>query len=179
MSHVRFPSPGALLGAILATLLAACASAPPSLPVPTGSRVMVSLEEPARGLRLVLANASHPDLQDVYSSRRADASLKLAPDQLIGELLASLDAAGLAQFGTSLDAPPPPSNTARLLVVRDGAHRLMERPGASSDAEAARSFGRLELVMNEYYQHVGALQSVANDGGAALFDTQRQPGVRP
>ncbi|MCB9898149.1 MAG: hypothetical protein H6825_09115, partial [Planctomycetes bacterium] len=106
-------------------------------------------------------------------------SLKLAPDRLIGELLASLDRAGLAEYGEHVSALPPATRTARLLVQRDDEITFMERPDPAADADAARAFARLELVMNEYYQHVGALQAVANEKGGKLLEDQHVPGSRP
>lgn len=165
----------AVLGAWLA-VFTSCALAPPAVDVPEGSRVTVILEEPARGLRLALANASHPDLHDVYSEERADGHLKLAPDRLMGELLHSLGRAGLGEHGRPVDALPTGS-VPRLVVRLDERTTLFERPSSGDDPEASRAFARIELVMNEYYQHVGALQAVENERGGALLRSQRQPGV--
>lgn len=157
---------GAFLASLASLILAACASTP-SVPVPPGSRVHVVLDpDGPGGLALELANASHPDLADVYSQRRSTAQLKLAPDQLMGELLASLDANGLGEYGVA-DGVLPDSG-AWLLVEHDDARTVMARPG-SDDVEARQAWVRLQLTIDHYYQHVGALQYVANPDGRDVF----------
>lgn len=169
------PAPGRHLGRLLALLAtvfgAGCATTLPAVPVPEGSRILVRLYDGRQGIELALANASHPELQGAYSRPRTHAALKLAPDELVGELLASLDRGGLEQFGRPGDEPPEPRGF--LLVRRDEQQRVFAEPDRSAPAEERQAFARIKLLMDHYYQHVGALQFVDNPAGARLFETER------
>ena len=157
---------GALLPFLVCLILAACASTP-SVPVPPGSRVLVVLDpDGPGGLSLEFANASHPDLAGVYSQQRSSGQLKLAPDQLMGELLASLERNGLAEHG-ALSGELPESG-ASLLVEYDDQRTFLVRP-ESGELEAQQAWVRLKLTIDHYYQHVGALQYVANPEGRDVF----------
>lgn len=161
-----------LVACLLLTALGACSSIP-EVPVAAGSRVEVRLYDASQGIELVLANASHPDLAGVYSQARSDGSLKLAGDQLMGQLLASLERAGLTEFGAA--GPPREVRGARsyLSVLQDGVRRSFAAPAKSATDEARKAFVRIKLVMNEYYRHVGGAQFVDNPGGADLLRKQR------
>jgi len=161
-----------VLGCLAACVLAACASVP-SVPVPAGSRVVVRLYDPEDGVELALANETYPELADIYSKARPDPNLKLAPDQLVGELLASLDNAGLAAFGRSGGPDDPHGAQGYLLVDQDGRQRVFPEPAPEAGVEERRAFIRIKLVMGEYYQHVGGLQFVDNPRGRALFEDAR------
>jgi hypothetical protein len=161
-----------LVAGLLLAASGACSSIP-EIPIAAGSRVEVRLYDADQGIELVLANASHPDLAGVYSQRQVDGSLKLAEDRLIGQLLASLDSAGLAEFGDN--GPPGELHGAAsyLIVSHDGGLRSFRAP-TSSSADAERlAFVRIKLVMNEYYRHVGGAQYIENPGGGDLLRSQR------
>jgi hypothetical protein len=163
---------GLLLAGLLAALGAACATTVPAVPVAAGSRVVVRLYDAGTGIELALANESHPELRDVYSQQRESAALKLAPDQLVGELLASLDAAGFDPFGQPA-AREPDRATSFLSVRHDGSLRVFPRPVAGDAVEQRQAFTRLKLVMDHYYRHVGSLQFVENPQGEQLFREDR------
>ncbi|RKY20024.1 MAG: hypothetical protein DRQ55_09050 [Planctomycetota bacterium] len=151
----------------LALTAVACASTQPAVSVTTGSRVLVRLYEARQDLVLALANESHPDLQDMYSSERMDAALKLAPDELMGELLASLDNAGMDTFGT--EEAEPGGSRGYLMVQHGLERRVFPAPDRSASGEARQAWARMKLIMDHYYQHVGSLQYVANPGGRSIF----------
>jgi hypothetical protein len=136
--------------------------------VPQGSRVIVRLYDAGSGIVLALANESHPTLQEVYSHARADASLKLAPDQLMGELLAALDRAGFALHGQPGEAPDR-GNRSYLLVDRDGQQIVFAEPARSADPETRQAFIHMKLLMDHYYTPVGGLQFIDNAQGGAFF----------
>ena len=160
---------GVLLTALLVAFTISCTSIP-EVPVATGSRVLVRLYDGKSHLELVLANKSHPDLQGIYSRKRADANLKLAPDQLMGQLLASLDRSGLADYG--IVSAGEPASGAFLLVTHDDQTRVFERPDQTATLEARQAYNRMKLVMDLYYSKVGSLQYVENEEGAALLQNQ-------
>lgn len=162
------PTRGLLLTGLLVLAQVACASAVPAVPVAPGSRVVVRLYDARSGIELALANESHPELRHVYSEARASATLKLAPDQLIGELLASLDLAGFATYGQP--APhEPPRERGFVSVSHDDLLRVVSEPSKGADAELRQAWSRLKLVMDYYYQHVGSLQFVTNPKGDDVF----------
>ena len=173
------PPRGALLLAVclaVTGLLAACASVP-YIPVEEGSRVVVRLYEPkgadGRQVELALANESYPELADLYSTRRADANLKRAPDRLVGELLASLDGAGLGVYGRRGAPDDPRGSRGYLFVDHDGVRTLFDEPPPGSDPEERKAYILMKLIMNEYYSHVGSKQYIDNPAGHDIFEGTR------
>ncbi|MFT7461827.1 MAG: hypothetical protein ACI9EF_000161 [Pseudohongiellaceae bacterium] len=152
---------------IFAAVLANCASTP-SVPVPVGSRVMVRLYDANSGIELALANESHPGMQEVYSHARVDASLKLAPDELMGQLLASLSNNGFDRFAQD-EQPPKGKKRSYLAVEHDGRHSVFNQPARSADVETHQAFARMKLLMAHYYTPVGSLQYVDNPEGGDIF----------
>ncbi|GJM21966.1 MAG: hypothetical protein DHS20C15_18810 [Planctomycetota bacterium] len=175
---------------MLLGLSAGACSSIPEVTFPAGSRVEVRLYDAEQGIQLALANETHPGLQDVYSEQRKNADLKLAPDQLIGQLLASLERAGFDRHATRGGSGPStgaraigaPGGTASktlgaalpssLHVLRDGVWSEWLEPQDSADREARTAFGQCKLIMNEYYSHVGGLQFVANPEGHSRLRDQ-------
>lgn len=162
-----------LLACLMTALAVACSSIP-EVPVAAGSRVQARLYDATQGIELWLVNRSHPELGDIYSHRQADGDIKLGTDQLMGQLLASLDRAGLEEFGA--EGVPDEARTrsrSYLFVQHDEVRRTFLQPaGTASEAERA-AFARLKLVMNEYYRHVGGAQFVDNPRGGELLRGQR------
>jgi len=134
---------------------------------------MVRYVDPSAGIELALANETYPELADVYSRPRTDASLKLAPDRLMGELLASLQRAGMNDYSSRGRPEDSPPGRAYLFVDQDGAQRLFPKPMSAAAEEARRAFVAMTLVMTEYYQHVGGGQYVDNPDGHDFFRGQR------
>jgi hypothetical protein len=161
-----------LLGVIAWIGLNGCASVP-SVPVPEGSRIVIRLYDAVSGIELALANESYPELKDLYSRSRSDASLKRAPDQLIGELLASLNAAGLAIYGSPGRPLTLLGKDSYLFLENDGAETLFLKPSTLAPAEERRAYSHIKLVMSEYYMHVGGAQNVENPDGGDFFRDQR------
>jgi len=156
----------ALLG-----LLPACGAVP--MLDHSDARLMVRLYDARNNLLLELANESHPDYQDVYSSARASASLKLAPDDLMGDLirdLDSLDFQALADNG----AAPRSAGIRGWVEVRNGgdAHTFVLPDGDATD-EMVAAFGSMKLVVGYYYGHIGGLQFIDNPAGADIFRRQQ------
>lgn len=151
--------------------LPACATTP-AVPVPVGSRIVIRLYDGATGIELALANESYPELKDLYSRSRQDASLKRAPDQLIGELLFSLNKIGLKAYGVPGRPLEPRGSDSYLFVEQDGLATVFPKPSNADSIEERRAFSHIKLVMNEYYRHVGSKQHVDNPDGAAYFEVQ-------
>jgi hypothetical protein len=160
-------SPLAAIPALALALLAGACASTSSSAVADGSRVLVRLYDAKQGIELALANKSHPGLQDVYSTERSSAALKLAPDDLVGDLIASLDQAGMTTYGKA--ESPSSDDKGYLLVDLDGEQRIFAQPAKGSPAEERQAWARIKLVMDHYYQHVGSLQYVENPRGGAIF----------
>jgi len=172
-------SPWTTLFLALAASLACTAT--PSKPIAPGSRVIAALYDGRSGSLIALANASHPVLGDVYSHEQRSAALKLAPDELIGELRASFDEAGFGRW-----AQPAPAGRPRdplrpgafgldpgqgfLALVEDDLVRVFVEPARGSPASQRQDYANLKLVMDLYYTPVGGLQYIENDRGAQVFD---------
>jgi hypothetical protein len=152
-------------------VLAACAGPGGAA---SGDRVLVRLYDAENDTCLELANASHPDLRDVYSQRRPDADLKLAPDDLMGQLLQSLDSVRFGALSTP-GAPPPEELTAAeglrgwVEVAHNGEVRTFRVPALRPSADQLQAFTRMKLVISEYYSHVGGLQFIDNPQGHRVF----------
>lgn len=158
---------GLFVAVIFVVSISGCASTP-AVPVPSGSRVIVRLYDARSGIELALANESHPGYQEVYSQARADASLKLAPDELMGQLLASLDRNGFNLYARP-GRVPKPGKRSYLAVDHDGRLTVFSEPPRSANPDMRQSFVRLKLLMDHYYKPVGSLQFIDNPAGSALF----------
>lgn len=130
------------------------------------------------GVRIELANQSHPDYRDVYSRPRPEAALKLAPDELMDELLDRLDDLNFDQ----LSAPGAPPQGADLLgwleVVQDTEARTFAVPRAGATREQLSRFAQMQFLVSDTYTHVSGLQYIDNPEGAELFRKQAG-GARP
>lgn len=137
---------------------------------PLGRRVLVALYDAKGPVHLELAPASHPDFADVYSRPRPDASLKLAPDELVEDLLRDLE--GLSFASLAVDGPPPrasPGLRGWVCIEDSGRARTFVVPAAGASPEALQAFAYMKLLINEYYTHVGGLQFVENPQGHDIF----------
>lgn len=172
-------SPTLTLTLVLATALACTTT--PSKPIAPGSRVVAALYDGSSGILLALANASHPTLGGVYSQERSDAALKLAPDELIGELRASLDNGDFPRWARPAPAGQPRDPLRRgafgiepgrgwLALVEDDLVRVFAEPGPASGGAERQAYANLKLIMDLYYTPVGGLQYIENDRGAKVFD---------
>ena len=159
---------GVVTAVIFLMTFITCASTP-AVPVPSGSRVIVRLYDAKSGIKLGLANETHPGYQEVYSHARADASLKLAPDELMGQLLASLDRTGFNDYASPGPSPADESRS-YLAVEHDGRQTVFVEPSRSADIECRRAFSQLKLLMTHYYTPVGSLQFIRNPDGGAIFE---------
>ena len=136
---------------------------------------MVGLYDSKGPIHLDLANATHPELADVYSHQRKDAALKLAPDELMDQLLLDLAQLSFAELSASGD-PPADSSPVRGWVYVDegGARRTFVVPAEGASREQLEKFVGMKLIINEYYTHQGALQFVNNPQGKAIFRDKQQ-----
>ncbi|HTE06853.1 MAG TPA: hypothetical protein VK824_11700 [Planctomycetota bacterium] len=141
-----------------------------------GDRLLVRLYDARHEVRLELSNESNPDFADVYSREQRDAALKLAPDQLLGELVADLDTLGFDRLSAS-GQPPAAGARAWVEIRKDGASRTFAVPEKDATAEQLTAFANMKLTVNEYYTHVSGLQFIDNPKGAALLkDGQHRGG---
>lgn len=138
-----------------------------------GSRIVVRLHDGETGVTLALANESYPELSGLYSRSQGHATMKLAPDKLIGELLYSLDHVALADYGQDGRPAELRGKESYLFVEQDGRETVFPKPGPAAPIDARRAFTHIKLVMNEYYRHVGSKQFVENPDGADIFRTQQ------
>jgi hypothetical protein len=159
----------ALLLGILATACAGLAGGA------SGHRVEVRLYDAEDGVRLELANDTHPELRDVYSQRKADASLKLAPEEAMDALIESLELAGFERLAVS--GPPPVAADAVPLGLRgwlavsaDGEQRTFRMPASRPTAEQVQAYNRMKLMFVDTYGRVGGLQYIQNPQGHQLFE---------
>lgn len=134
---------------------------------------MVRLYDARNDLLLELASESHPDYQYLYSTSRGTASLKLAPDELMGDLvgdLEELDFRVLAGPG----AAPRSGGVRGWVEVREGSetHTFVLAEAGMSTAQF-ESFAAMKLVVGYYYGKIGGLQFIDNPAGADIF--RRQP----
>jgi hypothetical protein len=144
----------------------------------SGDRTLVRLYDAHTGVRIELANQSHPDYRDVYSRPRTEATLKLAPDELMDDLLDRLDDLHFDQ----LSAPGAPPQGDDLLgwleVVQDAEARTFVVPRAGATREQLSRFAQMQFVVSDAYTHVTGLQYIDNPEGAELFRKQAG-GARP
>ena len=162
--------PAALLLTLLAAL-SACAGPGPATNPASGHRVVVGLYDAKTDLHLDLANASHPDYADVYSQERRNADLKLAPDDLMAQLVVDLDGRLGFEKLAAAGAPPAPSAAVRgwVTVQQDGRQRTFLVPAQGATAEQLQAFVNMKLVLNDVFMHVGGLQFVNNPQGGDIF----------
>jgi len=163
--------PGLLRPAALFLTLLAALSACAGPGQATGHRVLVGLYDAKTDLHLDLANESHPEFAKVYSQERRDANLKLAPDDLMEQLVRDLDERlGFATLAVT-GGPPAPSAAIRgwVTVQQDAAKRTFAVPAKNATAEQLQAFVNMKLVLNDVFTHVGALQFVNNPQGSSIF----------
>jgi hypothetical protein len=159
---------------LLGACVAACAG--PGL-FGSDQRTLVRLYDADTGVRLELANQSHPDYRDLYSHPRSEANLKLAPDELLESLLDRLDDLNFDR----LSAPGGPPDQAALLgwlEVSDGSQtRTFAVPRSGATREQLSSFAQMQLAVSDTFTHVTGLQYIDNPKGADLF--RKQPAAQP
>lgn len=133
---------------------------------------MVRLYDARNNLLLELANESHPDFQDLYSRPRSSASLKLAPDELMDDLIGDLDQLDFADLASN--GPAPSRSDARGWVeLREGnTVRTFIVPASSATRQVMEAFASMKLLVGYYYSHIGGLQFIDNPDGADIFRSQ-------
>ena len=136
---------------------------------------MVGLYDAKTDLHLDLANESHPDLANVYSQERRDANLKLAPDDLMQQLVRDLDERlGFAKLAAAGEPPAPGAGIRGWITVQqDAGRRTFVVPAQNATAEQLQAFVNMKLVLNDVFMHVGGLQFVNNPQGADIFRDAR------
>jgi hypothetical protein len=160
-------------------LLVSAAVGACSGPLLGSDNTLVRLYDAKTGVRIELANEDHPDYRDVYSHPRSEATLKLAPAELLETLLDRLDDLNFDQ----LSAPGTPPEAAPVLgwleVVQDGRPRTFAVPRTGATREQLSRFAQMQLAVSEAYTHVTGLQYIDNPQGAELFRRQQSGGAHP
>ena len=110
---------------------------------------------------------------------RSEATLKLAPAELLETLLDRLDDLNFDQ----LSAPGTPPEGAQVLgwleVVQDGKPRTFAVPRTGATRDQLSRFAQMQLVVSEAYTQVTGLQYIDNPQGAELFRRQQSGGAHP
>lgn len=155
-----------------ALLVASCAAFG-SGRVGQGDRALVRLFDAKNDLLLEVANSSHPELSDIYSTTRSSASLKLADDLAMSDLLDAIDRSSFPQLATS-EAPSSSAGLRGFVTVREGDEsRTLAVPEVGATAEQLETFVTLKELVAAFYQATGALQSIENPAGPQIFDETR------
>ncbi len=165
----KFVLSGAAL--VLIGLCGACSSLSSALS--SGDRVMVRLYDADNGAYLVLAHEEYPGLTEIYSERRADAAVKLAPEFVLEDLIEGLEAVGFGRLATP--GPAPTAGVAGFVELRAGSEvRSFLVPPQGASIEQRTAFAQMKLVMDFHYGSVGGLQAIDNPAGAELFRRQAE-----
>ncbi len=169
-----------LLSTILTLIALGCCAFPTGCAafgsgrVSAGDRTLVRLYDAKNDLLLELANVSHPELSDIYSTTRSSASLKLAGDDAMGDLLDAIDRSSFPLLATS-GTPQVTSDVRGLVVVEDdGDVRSFGVPLTGATAEQLKTFATLKELIAAFYQATGGLQSIDNPVGSQLFEGRRR-----
>ena len=174
-----------LLTVVVAGGLAACAGLVPdgaerSAPGPAaagfaaapiaGQRLYVGFYDDKNQVLLELANESHPDFADVNEDsvplRRA--TLKLAPDDVMQQLLAEIDAIGFDAWARPGLAPQQ-ALRGWTTVQRDADVRTALFPHGTLPQAQWETFVKLKIAIASYYQRTGGLRLIDNPSGHDLF----------
>jgi hypothetical protein len=160
--------------ALLLGLLATACAGPSG--AASGHRVIVRLYDAEYGTHLELANETHPELRDAYSQRKADASLKLVPDELMADLVASIEQVHFDTLSTP-GAPPDRAEAADrglrgwVALDQDGDERTFLIPLDQATSEQLQAYFRMKLVINHFYGGVSGLQYIQNPQGHRIFES--------
>ncbi|HZL99346.1 MAG TPA: hypothetical protein VFD43_03750 [Planctomycetota bacterium] len=166
-----------LLGLLL--LLAGLAACSGPLAWGSEQRTLVRLYDAKTGVRIELANRSHPEYRDIYSQPRSDASLKLGSDELLERLLERLDELNFGQLSVP-GAPPQDAPVLGWLEVVDGdGSRTFAVPKTGATREQIGSFAQMQYAVSEAYTSVTGLQFIDNPSGGDLFRRQPAAGGQP
>jgi hypothetical protein len=160
-----------LLGALLACAGPDVAKEPASsADAAGGRRIQVGLYDAKGEIRLDLANEGHPELAGIYSRQLPDATLKLAPEALMDDLVQDLGRLSFAALSVTGD-PPSAGAAVRgwVTVEANDSRRTFIVPASGASAEQLQAFSNMKLLINEYYTHVGGLQFVTNPQGHDIF----------
>lgn len=159
----------AWLAALVCCLSVAACAASGSGRIGSGDRALVRLFDARSDLVLEVANASHPDLTDIYSTTRSSASLKLAGDASMGDLLDAIDRSAFPQLA-SQGAPTSAAGLKGFVTVREGGEtRSLVVPESGATLEQLETYATLKELVAAFYQATGGLQSIDNPAGANIF----------
>lgn len=142
-------------------------------------RTLVRLYDADTGVRLELANETHPEYRGIYSHPRAEASLKLAPDGAMDQLLDRLDDLKFDKLSTPGGPPQGATTLGWITVTDDDESRTFVVPEKGATREQLASFAQMQFAVNDVYNHVSGLQFIDNPQGADLFRKQRAAGTQP
>jgi hypothetical protein len=160
----------ALLAGLPACSSTSASDSAASRSMPVGRRVVVGLYDSRGPVHLELAPDNHPDFADVYSHPRPDAALKLAPPELVDDLLRDLERLSFGALSAPGGPPPAGPGVRGWVTLQDGSQRrTFVVPASGAPPEALQAFAYMKLLVNEYYTHVGGLQFVNNPEGHDIF----------
>ncbi|MGQ0553066.1 MAG: hypothetical protein ACT4PU_07585 [Planctomycetota bacterium] len=141
-------------------------------------RIVIRLYDSDQGVRLELANEDHPELRSVYSQRRSNAALKLAPDEALAQLLATLDDLGFQRWAKPQAAPSPTDQRLApdaaaiegwIEVRLDAQVSSFVLPAGRADPAALAAFAEMQVSIANTYAGIGGLQFIDNPLGARIF----------
>jgi hypothetical protein len=177
-----------VLTAVLPALLAACSATGSG---PASDRLLVRLYEvhvatagqvhigppvdAHHEVRLELSNQPDSEGADGHSKEQHDADLKVASDELMGELIADLDKLGFQKL-SARGEPPAAGTRGWVQVLKDGASRTFAVPETGPTAEQLQTFVYMKLAVNDFYMRVSGLQYIENPKGAELLKGSQSRG---
>ena len=163
-----FPALLWLLAVAMCCMLPSCAMFD-SGRVGSGDRTFVRLYDTKNDLLLELANSSHPDFADIYSTTRSSATLKLADDEALGDLLDAIDRSKFPQLSQT-GSPSSMAGVRGLITVDDdGDVRTFTVPPSGATADQLETFVTLKQLVAAFYQGTGGLQAIDNPAGSGIF----------
>jgi hypothetical protein len=169
------------LRALAVAILAAatgCSSLPG--PVADAENLALSLTDYRTDKTLSLVNDTNPDFQDLYSQPRKDASIKLAPMDMMQSLVEFADDHRFFEYARELapgEAPERTNAIGAITLTADARNYLflLQYGEGRVDKGKVQAFTDVQKKIAEEYNHVSSLQfiSTSNTDGN-YFDNEKK-----